>query len=69
MAGTFGVGHLAGGLAQLVRDAVDDPAAAFAWGAGLPPAALELASCAVERNLHGRDPHSTRAAIRPAEGV
>lgn len=69
MAGTFGVGHLAGGLAQLVRDAVDHPAAAFAWGAGLPPAALEFASCAVERKLHGRNPHSPRVAIRPAEAV
>jgi 2-polyprenyl-6-methoxyphenol hydroxylase-like FAD-dependent oxidoreductase len=62
MAGTFGVGHLAGGLAQLVRDAVDHPAAAFAWGAGLPPAALELASCAVEGKFHGRNPHSPRVA-------
>jgi hypothetical protein len=69
MAGTFGVGPLAGGLVQLVRDVVDQPGAAIAWGAGLPPAALELASCAVERKLHGRNRHSPRVAIRPAEGV
>ena len=61
------LGNLLSGVQRLVRDAVDHPDAMLAWGAGLPPAAMELAVCATERAFGGAVPDQGSVAIRPVE--